>query len=279
MRRPFIIGRLALTVSSKKRTTLKMSFFLAQLPDRLKCLVVICLVGVGGVWLAACTNSADNQTSEPAITLNPQSGGAGTSVTVTGHSFPAGTAVMLRLGPPDVGATPFSYASAVTDPAGSFSLAFQIPERWPDDMPITETQLTVIALNDDGSLKATAPFTFQPGLSAGPTLTSDAGNVTTPDPLLIANEQAVVAAVMNHLVQTGESTQVAVSVEQMEGEFARVNIIPVTADSPGPSTGYLKLVNSLWEVLVIGRDFDSDQLQELGIPTFIIPPSLLTPEG
>jgi hypothetical protein len=38
-------------------------------------------------------------------------------------------------------------------------------------------------------------------------------------------------------------------------------------------------VNEVWEVLVIGRDFDTEQLLELGIPTTILPEEMVVPEG
>lgn len=259
----------------------KLSRMIVLGPDRFDLFwrfsLVILLIGFGGFMLAACADEGPEQLTEPMITVNPQGGGGNSPVVVSGSNFPAGMEIMLRLGPPDVGATPFSYGSAVTDDEGNFTITFIVPERWPDGMLVTAPELTVIALNEDGSVKATAPFAFQANLRIDSAQTID--GVLTPDPLLVANEQAIVAAVMNYLTQIGESTQVAIAVELMEGEYARVNIVPVASDSEGNSTGYLKLVNSVWEVLVVGRDFDSDQLLELGIPEFMIPEALLTPEG
>jgi hypothetical protein len=199
-------------------------------------------------------------------------------VVVTGQNFPAGLAVMLRLGPPDVGATPFSYASGTADQNGSFTLTFTIPENWPDGRPITETELTVIVLNEEGSLRATAPFSLAPGMVIHPAAPPGDG-LTTSDPALVAAEEAIVGAVTAYQTQTGASSQSAVSVELIEGEFARVVIHSLEADSEGPQTGFLKSVGGVWEVLIIGRDFDSEQLMELGIPTTLLPEEILTPEG
>jgi hypothetical protein len=81
------------------------------------------------------------------------------------------------------------------------------------------------------------------------------------------------------LTQTGVSSQVAVSVEKIEGEFARVGIFDLAPDSTGMSVGFLKSVNSTWQVLVVGQDFDSDQLLEIGIPQTILPEAILVPDG
>jgi hypothetical protein len=240
--------------------------------------VMVLLLGIGGIWLASCLNNGTDQLDEPLISVSPQSGGANTEVVVSGENFPAGTAVMLRLGPPDVGATPNSYGSAVADGDGRFTLTFLVPESWPDGTPITTPELTVIVINEDGSVKATAPFAFQPGVIVEPTFQNTDG-VTTPDPLLVATEQAIVTAVTDYLTQTGQSTEAAIAVEQIEGDFARVGIHPLTADSETKATGFLKSDNSVWEVLVVGRNFDSDQLLELGIPPAILPEDLLELEG
>lgn len=185
---------------------------------------------------------------------------------------------MVRLGPPDVGATPKAYASAVSGDDGRFVLSFIIPEQWPDGQPIVEPELLVIVLNTDGNLKASAPFQFQSDRTINPEM-AEIEIVETVDPLLISNEQAIVAAVIDHLTQTGASSEVAVSVQTIEGEFARVGIFDLAPDSPGKSLGFLKLVDSVWEVLIVGQDFDSEQLLELGIPQSILPEALLIPEG
>lgn len=233
---------------------------------------------IGIFILAGCSNGEKAIETTPSITLAPLAGGAGTVVTVTGFDFPAGTHVSLRLGPPDVGATPQSYAETTAGSDGRFSLSFTVPQQWPDGRIITETELTVIVLNEDGSLRATALFTFQPGLNAAPATTTT-GSVDTPDSALVQNEEAIVAAVIAHLTETGANTQVAVSVEQIEGEYARVTVHSLDPQAPGVLYGFLKWVDTQWVVLVAGSDFDPDQLLELGIPPTILPAEWLIPEG
>jgi hypothetical protein len=124
--------------------------------------------------LGAC--SSPNTVVSPAIALNPDDGGPDTEVIVTGTDFPPATEVNVRLGPPDVGATPQSYGRAVTDAAGSFALSFVMPAQWPDGEVITETELVVVAINQDASVKATAPFHFVQ-VSDASTSDSDSGLV------------------------------------------------------------------------------------------------------
>jgi hypothetical protein len=239
---------------------------------------VIFFAGLAVIILAGCSNGDDGRSSEPLIVLSPQSGESGTPVFVSGENFPVGTVVMLRLGPPDVGYSPFPYASGVVGQDGRFTLTFHIPDGWPDGTPINMTELIVIALNEDGSVKATAPFAYLAGGVIEPSLPATGGAATL-DPALVVNEEAIVIAVKNHLTLSGESTQVAVAVEVIEGEFARVGVVSLDPGAEGKLTGYLKLVSGNWEVLVVGRDFDSDQLLELGIPPAILPEEMLAPEG
>jgi len=109
--------------------------------------------------LTACLVSDD--LASPAIQLKPVSGGPDTRVSVTGEGFPAKAALSVRLGPPDVGATPQSYGEVVADTEGRFTLTFPMPGQWPDGTPITAQPLIVVVINEDGSVKATAPFRFQ----------------------------------------------------------------------------------------------------------------------
>jgi hypothetical protein len=117
---------------------------------------------------------------EPTITLSPTTGGPGTRVLVTGSDFPATTTLAVRLGPPDVGATPQTYGEATSDTAGRFQLAFDMPARWPDGSPVTEEEIVVVVLNEDGSVKAVAPFLFQPAVVATPSPSHSPGPLQAP---------------------------------------------------------------------------------------------------
>jgi len=110
----------------------------------------------------------------PNIALSSTLGGPGMLVTITGADFSPETLVSVRLGPPNVGATPQSYGDAVVGTDGTFTLAFAMPERWPDGAPIMERDLVVVVLNQDGSIKATAPFTYISSSSIAATEPPDA---------------------------------------------------------------------------------------------------------
>jgi hypothetical protein len=118
---------------------------------------MMCVMIAMGI-VAACVPHIEQ--TEPIIVLNPTRGGPGTSIAVSGSGFPAETQVSIRLGPPSVGATPLSYGDATTDGDGIFALSFTMPAHWPDGTPITETDLVVVVLNEDGSIKATSPFVY-----------------------------------------------------------------------------------------------------------------------
>jgi hypothetical protein len=47
-----------------------------------------------------------------------------------------------------------------------------MPTHWPDGTPIAETVLVVVVLNEDGSVKATAPFSYIPSSADASTLLS-----------------------------------------------------------------------------------------------------------
>jgi hypothetical protein len=120
------------------------------------------------VWIAlgAISGCAPYlELTEPMIVVDPIGGRAGTVVVVSGSGFPPLARVSVRLGPPSVGATPLSYCDVDTDASGHFALSFTMPSHWPDGTPITETNLVVVVLNQDGSSKANAAFGYLPSLT------------------------------------------------------------------------------------------------------------------
>lgn len=109
--------------------------------------------------LSACEATISHFES-PRISVEPNSGGPNTTVVINGQGFPPNTAIEIRLGPPDIGASPKSYAAAVTNPEGEFMLTFTMPSNWPDGSPITIKDLVIIAINNDASVKSTALFAY-----------------------------------------------------------------------------------------------------------------------
>ncbi len=118
---------------------------------------------LGLVITAVVVSSVTSErSSSPKIFINPTSGGANTLVAISGEGFEPGTVLDVRLGPPDVGATPQSYGHVVVEGEGAFCVTFAMPSQWPDGSAITETDLIIVAINSDGRVKATAPFDFKP---------------------------------------------------------------------------------------------------------------------
>jgi hypothetical protein len=152
----------------------------ARKPFWLRAWVVFALIAVGMV--SACLPGSEH--AEPVIVLDPIAGGPGTSVAVAGSGFPGETRLSVRLGPPSVGATPQSYGESTTDADGSFALSFVMPVHWPDGTPITGTDLTVVVLNEDGSVKATAPFGY----------TASSPDASTPEPSALGAHRQVILA-------------------------------------------------------------------------------------
>jgi hypothetical protein len=139
----------------------------------------------GRVWLlaggfllslAGVAFLAWNAAQAPHVSVTPDEGGPLTQVTVTGHHFPPRATLSVRLGPPDVGASPQAYAAATTDDQGTFAALFAMPVTWPDGSPIGEQDLIIVVINDDASLKATTTFAYAPTAAAIPTLVLIPGN-------------------------------------------------------------------------------------------------------
>ena len=139
---------------------------------------------VAGLLLAGCIGKAPTPQSKstttpivrrtatpapPAINIKPDTVSANTQVTVTGEGFPAETRVRVYLSAANLGDTTQSYGEAVTNAEGWLAFVFPMPDRWPNGAPITEKALLLVVANDDLSLRATAPFNFQPPPPPQPT--------------------------------------------------------------------------------------------------------------
>lgn len=101
----------------------------------------------------------------PFINVRPESGPAGTQVSVNGGGFPANTVVNIHLGAAvraaQAGPDPAVYATATTDSAGSFGLSFTMPDRFLGGELIEPGDLIVLAATNDFTVTANALFTFR----------------------------------------------------------------------------------------------------------------------
>jgi uncharacterized protein YraI len=120
--------------------------------------------------------------ASPTINVRPTTAAANMQMTVTGSGFPAGVRVRVYLGVANASVSPQSYAEAVADTDGRLAFAFAMPGQWPNGSPIIEQELTLVVANQDFSLKATAPFSFEPAVTSQPAPTrpppTPAPNVT-----------------------------------------------------------------------------------------------------
>lgn len=132
------------------------------------------------ITLVVVPCAMSERSSSPKIYINPTSGGANTRVAIAGEGFESGTVLDFRLGPPDVGATPESYGQVVVESEGAFFATFAMPGQWPDGSAITETDLIIVAINDNGCVKATAPFDFKADVPSQLDLSSDLGVAVVP---------------------------------------------------------------------------------------------------
>ncbi|MBN1311898.1 MAG: hypothetical protein JXB30_10800 [Anaerolineae bacterium] len=100
---------------------------------------------------------------QPEISINPTGGVEGTLVTVTNTGFPANQPVGIYLGMRD-GSRPLTqtYALGTADANGQLTQTFVMPEFWPDGTRIREEQLEIVAQTNDGSVRASAGFDYEP---------------------------------------------------------------------------------------------------------------------
>src|SRR5262245_13479974 len=83
-------------------------------------------------------------------------------------------------------------------------------------------------------------------------------------------QQAVIDAVTAYLVANGAPEQSKVEVQKIDGDYARVEVIP-PPDTTDPALAFLKRENGRWTVLALGTGFPPEDLDKLGIPASIRP--------
>jgi hypothetical protein len=129
--------------------------------------------------------------ANPAVTLSPTAGVAGTIVTVNGSGFPANVNVGIYLAALDASVAtgdPIRYAAGRTDANGRATLSITMPSNWPNGAPIAQDKVVVTMARTDFSVSASAVFNY---LSPGPTWTP------TPLPTATTTPPATATAVPN----------------------------------------------------------------------------------
>jgi hypothetical protein len=77
---------------------------------------------------------------------------------------------------------------------------------------------------------------------------------------------AIIAATKTYVAQMSGMTKITVTVEQVEGDFARVKVAPENPGVADPAWVFLKKTDGKWSGLTIGTSFTVSDYQELGIP-------------
>ena len=126
---------------------------------------------------------------QPAVAIEPASGGPGATVRVIGSGFPANAPVGVWLGIPEVGLIDQPYAEGASDAGGNVDLTFDLPIAWPDGREISEPALDVVLRTADGAAKALIQFAIG-AASAVATATETAAESPTPQ---VTSETAVPA--------------------------------------------------------------------------------------
>ena len=143
----------------------------------------------------ATSTGAATATPVPVATVSPVTGGAGTSVTVSGSGFPANTTVNVHLAALAAAAAaeaaaPTAYATTTTDANGAYRVTFDLPAAWPDGSPIPNGRLIVVVATEGFTTQASAPFAYRrTATTPTPTVTP----TTTPTATTVAPTETPVA--------------------------------------------------------------------------------------
>jgi hypothetical protein len=125
-------------------------------------LLIVCLLLGGTPLLAACGSASTlREPQAPVITLDPANGGGDTQVMLAGTGFPRRETMTIHVASSDSALNSIIVSSEQVDAQGAFTTAFIMPTEWPSGSAITERDLVVVAKTTDGTIQASAPFTFQ----------------------------------------------------------------------------------------------------------------------
>ncbi len=87
-------------------------------------------------------------------------------------------------------------------------------------------------------------------------------------PRLIASPEdaAIIAATKSYVAANSGMTKINATVEQVEGDFARVKVTPENSKATDPALVFLKKTDGKWIGLILGTSFTVEDYQQLGIP-------------
>jgi opacity protein-like surface antigen len=85
--------------------------------------------------------------------------------------------------------------------------------------------------------------------------------------VLAADEHpAIIAATRSYVAANSGMTKITVTVEQVDGDFARVKVAPEDSKAADPAWVFLQKKDGKWTGLTLGTSFTTEDYQQLGIP-------------
>ena len=87
-------------------------------------------------------------------------------------------------------------------------------------------------------------------------------------PQLIASSEnaVIITAAKSYVLANSAITKFDVTVEKLEGDFARAKVNPQDPRAADPAWIFLKKTQGKWIGLTMGTDFEAEDYQKLGIP-------------
>lgn len=79
-------------------------------------------------------------------------------------------------------------------------------------------------------------------------------------------KSAIAAATKTYVSTSSGMTQVKVTVEKVDGDYARAKVTPSDPSQTDPAWVFLKNKNGTWTGLTMGTYFEPDDYKTLGIP-------------
>lgn len=90
-------------------------------------------------------------------------------------------------------------------------------------------------------------------------------------------EEAITEAVHDYLQEQGApADKMEVQIKQIDGDYARVEIISIDPESPGGFNAFMKRENGAWTTLIAGSGMEREHVEALGIPENVWPESWLS---
>jgi len=94
----------------------------------------------------------------------------------------------------------------------------------------------------------------------------------SPDASTQTPEEAIAAAVDDYLDEQGAPTdQMDVTIKQIDGDYARVEIISTDPESPGGFNAFVKREDGGWTTVIAGSGMEKEQVESIGIPESVWP--------